>query len=275
MTEKRKEALLYRALGYISQIECGQGLYESLHDCVGMTNAEIAEVGYELEEYHQPDTPTQMASASDKRYIALEELERQAREIVEFIVRDGTQNTSNGNWISDFDELQKQTKLCMDGKPFFQQLIGNMLCERPEVADLSIGEGCFDVDYYLDYCPNCEQEQDAANMVKAAGQTLGSLIQMPLEDVHLVHCDEEIELATIVELNAGTLTDAGKEAWADVLDAKVCRIFQGIYGLQVELDCVSPTRLSGFSQMLAGYCSEEHYQKWVTQEDSALAQAPK
>lgn len=126
MTEKRKEALFYQALGYISQVESGQGLYECLHDCVGMTNAEIAEAGYELEEYHQPDTPVQLAAASDKRYIAMEELERQARETVEFIVRDGTQNTSSGNWLTHFDELEKQTKLRMDGKPFFQQLIGTM-----------------------------------------------------------------------------------------------------------------------------------------------------
>lgn len=31
----------------------------------------------------------------------------------------------------------------------------------------------------------------------------------------------------------------------DVLDAKVCLIYQGIYGLQ------------------AGYCSDENYEKWV------------
>ena len=57
MTEKRKETLLYQALGSISQIESGPGLYDCLHNCVGMTNAEIKEAGYELEEYYQSDTP--------------------------------------------------------------------------------------------------------------------------------------------------------------------------------------------------------------------------
>lgn len=78
MTEKRKETLLYQALGSISQIESGPGLYDCLHNCVGMTNAEIKEAGYELEEYYQSDTPEQLAAASGQRYITLEELERQA-----------------------------------------------------------------------------------------------------------------------------------------------------------------------------------------------------
>ena len=67
MTEKRKETLLYQALGSISQIESGPGLYDCLHNCVGMTNAEIKEAGYELEEYYQSDTPEQLAAARDRK----------------------------------------------------------------------------------------------------------------------------------------------------------------------------------------------------------------
>ena len=125
MTEKRKEALLDQALGYISQIESGFGLYDCLHNGVGMTNAEIEEAGYELEEYYQSDTPEHLAAASGQRYITLEELERQARKAVEFIIQDGTTNTTSGNWILSFDELEKQSGLCAEDKPFFQQLIGH------------------------------------------------------------------------------------------------------------------------------------------------------
>lgn len=275
MTEKRKEALLYRALGYISQIESGFGLYDCLHNGVGMTNAEIEEAGYELEEYYQRDTPEHLAAASSQRYITLEELERQARKAVEFIIQDGTANTTSGNWILSFDELEKQSGLRAEGKQFFQQLIGNMLCERPEVADLSIEESGFDVTYYLDFCPNCQPKLEA-EAVQTAGsrQRLRELIRTPWDDVHLVHKAVEIDPATIVELSDRTLTDAGKQAWADVLDAKVCRIYGGAYGLQVELEGVKPSRLQDFSTMLAGYCSEDNYEKWVAQTEEAPEQSP-
>lgn len=89
-----------------------------------------------------------------------------------------------------------------------------------------------------------------------------------MKDVHLLHKEVEIEPATIVELSLDTLTDAGKQAWADVLEAKVCEIYQGVYGLQVDLEGVKPSRLREFSMMLAGYCPESQYQKWV-KEDGA------
>ena len=142
------------------------------------------------------------------------------------------------------------------------------------MADLSIGEDCFDIDYYLDYCPNCEQEYAVPIAMEDDRQTLSDLLQTPMEDVHLTHHDVEINLATIVELGKNTLTDEGKQEWSDVLDAKVCRIFQGMYGLQVELDGVTPSRLSQFSRMLAGFCSEQNYNKWVAQENAMSFQSP-
>jgi hypothetical protein len=275
MTERREESLFYQALGYISQVESGFGLYDCLHNGVGMTNAEIEEAGYELEEYYQKDTPEHLAAASNQRYLSLEELERQARKAVEFIIQDGTENTLSGNWILSFVELEQQSGLCVEGKPFFQQLIGNMLCERPEVADLSIDENGFDVTYYLDFCRNFEQETEPeAVQTDGSRQKLCELLRIPLADVHLVHKEVNINPATIVELSENTLTDAGKQAWTDVLDAEVCRIYAGAYGLQVELAGVKPYRLQDFSTMLAGYCSEENYEKWVAAPKEAPAQSP-
>lgn len=274
MKEKRMDTLYYKLLEYVSSVESGDGLYDCLHNFVGMTNAEIEEAGYELQEYYQPERAEQLAAANDKRYISLEELERQARTAVEFIVMDGTTNTSSGNWILSFDELKKQTGLDLSDKPFFRQLIGTMLCERPEVADLDISTDCLDVVYNLDYCPNHEPEQADDTEPEAEKQTLRELLHARWEDIHLLHRDVEIEPATIVELDQNTLTDAGKEAWADVLDAKVCRVYQGAYGLQVELDGVYPARLQEFSEVLAGYCPTTLYDEWVAQPEEAPAQSP-
>jgi len=95
---------------------------------------------------------------------------------------------------------------------------------------------------------------------------LKDLLRIPLQDIHLVHSDEDIEFATIEELKSDTLTEAGREEWADVLNASVVRIFDGIYGVQVECCGVDPQRISSFSFMLAGQCSSQDYEKWVTHE---------
>ena len=104
---------------------------------------------------------------------------------------------------------------------------------------------------------------------------LKDLLRTRWEDIHLMHKDVEIEVPhTIVELDEHTLTDAGKEAWADVLSAEVVKIYTGYYGVQLELDKVKPRRLEEFSAMLAGYCSVQDYEKWVTEEAEAPAQSP-
>ena len=109
------------------------------------------------------------------------------------------------------------------------------------------------------------QEQSTENKTVVPGLKLKDLLTVSLEDIHLIHSDEEIDPATICELNSDTLTNTGKEEWADVLNAKIHRIFNGVYGLQIEVSGVKPQRLSDFSFMLAGHCSEQDYEKWVTQ----------
>ena len=111
-------------------------------------------------------------------------------------------------------------------------------------------------------------------MTEKRRETLRELLRTSWADIHLVHKEVEIDPATIVELSEHTLTHAGKQACADVLDAKVCRIYKGVYGLQVELEGVKPSRLQDFSTMMAGYCSEENYKKWVAQPEEDPAQLP-
>lgn len=74
---------------------------------------------------------------------------------------------------------------------------------------------------------------------------------------------------TIIELNDKTLTENGKMEWSDVLNARVKRIYQGYYGLQIDLTGVKASRIYDFSAMLAGYCPIDDYYKWV-RDDSFL-----
>ena len=104
-------------------------------------------------------------------------------------------------------------------------------------------------------------------MGQESKMTLWQLMSCGLEDVHLVDVDEEHDLATIVELNQGTLSVAGRSAWSDVLSAKVEGIFEGCYGTHIAVSGCDPQRLADFSFMLAGHCDSEDYDTWVNKHD--------
>ena len=101
--------------------------------------------------------------------------------------------------------------------------------------------------------------------------TVAELIRCGLEDVHLLHTDEEIDVATIVRLSSDMITEAGFDEWYDVMSAKVERIYTGNYGLQVDVSGCDAERLADISYALAGYCSEEDYDRWFRDESNAYA----
>ena len=208
---------------------------------------------------------------------ALQQLNELMTAAADYIVTIGTQNTTEGNWIIGFDELAQQTGFEHDFSSMDTLL--DMLHEREEVANVELGDSSIDVCYYLDFCPQYgghpeEAEPEQLPEAPSPVSRLKDLLHLHWEDIHLLHKDVEIQPATIVELNEHTLTNAGKEAWADVLDAEVVKVYNGYYGLQMELDKVKPRRLEEFSSMLAGYCPVSDYEKWVMQEGDAPSQSP-
>ena len=208
---------------------------------------------------------------------ALQQLNELMTAAADYIVTIGTQNTTEGNWIIGFDELAQQTGFEHDFSSMDTLL--DMLHEREEVANVELGDSGIDVCYYLDFCPQYgghpeKAEPEQLPEAPSPVSRLKDLLHLHWEDIHLLHKEVEVQPATIVELNEHTLTNAGKEAWADVLDAEVVKIYNGYYGLQMELDKVKPSRLEEFSSMLAGYCPVSDYEKWVTQEGDAPSKSP-
>ena len=208
---------------------------------------------------------------------ALQQFNQKLMEAVDYIVSTGTQNTTEGNWIIGFDELAQQTGFEHDFNSMDTLL--DMLHEREEVANVELGDTTIDVCYYLDFCPQYggqteEMEPEQLPEAPSPVSRLKDLLHIHWEDIYLIHKDVEVQPATIVELDEHTMTAAGKEAWADILDAEVVRVYNGYYGLQMELDKVKPRRLEEFSSMLAGYCPVTDYEKWVTQESDTLSQSP-
>lgn len=124
------------------------------------------------------------------------------------------------------------------------------------------------------YCRYAAYVPDISGMIPPPAMQLKDFLRTRWEDIHLMHKDVEVEPCTIVELDEHTLTDAGQEAWADILNAEVVKIYNGYYGLQLELDKVKPRRLEEFSSMLAGYCPVSDYEKWVNESGVSPAQSP-
>ena len=127
---------------------------------------------------------------------------------------------------------------------------------RDEVSEIIATEDCLEMTYYLENAPVTD---DAGERLT----TLFGLMGCNLEDVHILDADEEHDLATIVELNHHTLTEQGKRDWADVLGAKVTRIYDGYYGTQIEVTGCDPARLEAFSKMLAGECTIAESERWL------------
>ena len=91
---------------------------------------------------------------------------------------------------------------------------------------------------------------------------LWDYIGSKLEDVHLLDVDEEHEVATIVELHQSNITEKGKKKFENVLNAEVVKVYNGYYGLTLELSGSSARKIEEFQYALAGYCSVNDYEKW-------------
>ena len=188
---------------------------------------------------------------------------------VEEIVEEGTNKTTTGNWMTDRSKVETLLGEGQSENPRLWKLLQDMLRERQEVSLVDCMEEGFDIYYYLDFCPNYIPEEGVAAVQEAGADVksprLKDILCTHWENIHLVHTEVDNVPHTIAELDSGTLTEAGKKAWADVLNAKVERVYQGLYGLQMELSGVKPGRLEAFSGMLGGYCSEQEYETWVNE----------
>ena len=197
-------------------------------------------------------------------------INRQILILADEIIKDGTQNTSNGSWAIYFDEIEDRYGVHVTPNNGIGTLLLNALTNSNEIAEIEQMEDGFDITYYLDYCSNLENKHEP----EPKSMSLKDMLHTKWEDIHLIHNEIENDPSTIVELNDSTLTEAGKETWADVLNADVLRVYIGLYGLQMELGGVKASRLDAFSSMLAGFCSVQDYEKWVNEPEDHPSQSP-
>lgn len=79
--------------------------------------------------------------------------------LAECIIAEGTQNTTSGNWIVYFDEIK--TKMGVEfeeGDGLIDAIVEALRKNSEKVAEVSVENDSIDVTYYLDYCPNVEED---------------------------------------------------------------------------------------------------------------------
>ena len=79
-----------------------------------------------------------------------------AKKIADYLIEQGTENTSNGSWIVYFDEIEDEFGVYLD---YFDDLVTRITdALNPEiVADVIVDDFGFDMIVYLDYCPNIDE----------------------------------------------------------------------------------------------------------------------
>lgn len=94
------------------------------------------------------------AFASDAR----EQLEGHIRQLADYCVREGVDNTEDGKWPVSYEELyyhfDSTTITSRNG-------MGRLLCEelqqKEEINKLIMTEDCIEMTYHMEYFPNCQK----------------------------------------------------------------------------------------------------------------------
>ncbi|WP_088187921.1 DUF6329 domain-containing protein [Desulfosporosinus sp. FKA] len=80
-------------------------------------------------------------------------------QLADQIIRESTQNTSNGTWAVYFDEILERYHVPVSHNNGVSTMLQKILEARPELAELGPMENGFDMVFYLDYCPNLDKNE--------------------------------------------------------------------------------------------------------------------
>ena len=79
------------------------------------------------------------------------------KEIADVIIKEGTEETSNGNYIFSIKGLAEEHGINIDC--FIEDLV-NVISEREEVSDVEVIDDDLDIIFYLNYCQNAEEDEN-------------------------------------------------------------------------------------------------------------------
>lgn len=139
---KRTHELLGRAIGWISEMESGCDLYNTLSEVIGMTDIEMHRLGF-----------SSLSGHFDKDGFA--------QTIADYLIEEGTEMTLSGNYHFEFREINKRfgTNLPED-KEMLDKITEQLTSGENSlvVSDLNTDTD-IDLNFYTLYCPNVSEEE--------------------------------------------------------------------------------------------------------------------
>lgn len=92
----------------------------------------------------------------DKVYYTPLTTEERIRQIVNRLIKEGTENSNNGNWIVYFEEFKEDEEFVIE----HAEEIENRLWEREEISDVIVNDNSFDMMFWANYVKNYVLDDD-------------------------------------------------------------------------------------------------------------------
>lgn len=106
----------------------------------------------EAEGYGYARYASYVPDAAALAYDSLSEMGYRLAFLVDLFVTEGAASASEGYWEVSFEKIREQSDLELGENPFLQELMADMIVERPEVAEVRIWRDCFSVNYHPEFC---------------------------------------------------------------------------------------------------------------------------
>ena len=165
-------------------------------------------------------------------------------QVADHIVRQGTERTAQGgDWCVEFEDLAESLGLPINNGNGLDTMLRETLERRAEVDEATVFDG------YIEtwFRPNVNTQLQTS----AAGETPDIRVRdiLPLLTggglAFLTH--EDAETSVLAE-NLRELTAAGREDYADLLNARVAEISPSSEGVEIVLTDVAPEELERFNE---------------------------
>lgn len=142
LNAKRLNDLLGRTVEWISEMESGSDLYNTLSEVIGMTDIEMHRLGFSsLSEFFDKDGFAQT--------------------IADYLVEEGTEMTLSGNYHFEFNDINRKFGTSLPNDTEMLDKIAEQLTSGDYslvVSELNTDED-IDLTFYTLYCPNVPEDE--------------------------------------------------------------------------------------------------------------------
>ena len=187
-------------------------------------------------------------------------LDYEIARIADYCVTEGTGNTSDGVWAVSFDEIYHHYDIDITKNSELAGLLSEELESREEIDAVVVTEDGLELTCGLTFCPQVEEPEFS----------LRSLLGFGLKDVTFIEKGSDRAISLSSEISERMITPAGKKEWADVLSAKVERIYVENGKGYIELSGCDMDRLGDFAYVYDGYGDEISQREWFQDPDAPM-----